>query len=206
MDNRFLHVLKDVLMDAHGEQMPLPLTDNLNKCIQHIDGLLASVVLLCKNRQYHHALFLAITAVEEAVKAEIYSHRTMNKGEYSKTSKDCLKRHDIKHKVAVNEEVLIIGKKVQQVIGEELTLSIYKSFSKGHTTKIRENCLYFDVLNATIQTPQDKISSKMTLAYILSCIEIIDDKLIGYTNYSLSMEDAFNEYFDIIKEIYNSTL
>ena len=198
MSKRFSCILEAVLNDPNGVKMPKPLVGNLNRCLSHVNELLSSVIILCKNSCFCHALFLAITAVEEATKAEIYCFRN-HKENNGRASKDCLKKHDIKHKVAVNEDLLIIGKRVQEVIGEELTIKIYDDFIKGKAREVRENCLYFDIIDDSLVIPNTNIEPQLALAYILVCIEIIDDKIVGWTDYSMELSKYFDQYFNEIK-------
>lgn len=203
MGERFLHIYESVLQDPNGVKMPNPISDNFDKCLLHIDDLLSSAILLSQNRRYTQALFLAITAVEESVKAEVYCFRSKNENN-GRPAKDSLKKHEIKHKAAVNEEILLIGKRVQNVIGDELTVQIYDNFGKGKTRELRENCLYFEVQADKLIIPTENITPKIAISYILACIEIIDDKLVGWTNLSMKLSTSFDKYFDTLKTIYNS--
>lgn len=204
MSKRFFHIIESVLNDPHGVQMPEHLAENFNKCLSHISELMSSSAILCKNGKVYQALFLAITAVEEATKAEIFCYRKImcnDKGD-NKPSKDCLKKHDIKHQAAVNEEVLLIGQRVQDVIGKELTEKIYKDFGKGKTREVREGVLYFDVHKDSLALPSDHIDKNLALAYILACIEIIDDMLVGLTMNSFDLSKQLDDYFEAVRNLY----
>ena len=199
--NSYINIIASVLNDPNGVKMPTPIGENFDKCLIHINGLLDSAVILCKHNHFSEALFLAITAVEESVKAEMYLFRSKNSSD-GIPSKDKLKSHEIKHKAAVNKDVLLIGKRVQDVIGEELTERIYTEFTKSKTRELRESCIYFEVKDAMLILPENEISPQMALSYILACIEIIDDKLVGLTNYSMELSSLFDNYFNTINEIF----
>lgn len=203
MSERFVRILDSVLNDPNGVIMPSPIAQNYDKVLSHVNSLLESVIILCQQDHFSQALFLAITALEEATKAEIYCFRSKNDST-GRQSKDCLKSHEVKHKVAVNEDVLLIGKRVQNIIGEDLTKSIYENFGKGKTRELRESCLYFEVKDDKLILPEENITPKNTLSYILACIEIIDDKMVGWTNYSMDLSPILDEYFNIVKEIYEN--
>lgn len=203
MSKRFTYILEKVLDDSNGVKMPIPIILNFDRCLSHVNSLLKSCIILCQQSCFTSALFLAITAVEEATKVEIYCFRSKNDST-GKQSKDCLKSHEVKHKVAVNEDVLLIGKRVQNIIGEDVTKSIYENFGKGKTRELRENCLYFEVKDDKLILPEDNITAKNALSYIIACIEIIDDKVVGWTDYSMKLSPIFDEYFKIVKEIYEN--
>lgn len=203
MSKRFAHILEKVLDDPNGVKMPNPIILNFDRCLSHVNSLLKSCIILCQQSYFTSALFLAMTAVEEAAKAEIYCFRSKNNST-ARQSKDCLKSHQIKHKVAVNEDVLLIGKRVQSILGEDLTKSIYENFGKGNTRELRENCLYFEVKDDKLILPEEDITSKEALSYILACIEIIDDKIVGWTNYSMELSPILDEYFNMVKEMYEN--
>ena len=203
MSERFTYILGKVLRDSNGVRMPSPIPQNYDRVLSHVNSLLESVIILCKHGHFSQALFLGITAVEEATKAEIYCFRSKNDSA-GRQSKDCLKSHEVKHKVAVNEDILLIGKRVQNIIGEDLTKSIYENFGKGKTRELRENCLYFEVKDDKLILPEEDIIPQNALSYILACIEIIYDKMVGWTNYSMELSPTLDEYFNIVKEIYEN--
>lgn len=199
--NNYTNFIQSIIEDPNGVKMPEPISKNFDRCLDYINSLLKSSINLAQNNQTRLALFVAITAVEETTKAEIYCFR-VNKKTNPRGSKDSLKKHDIKHKTAVNKEVLLIGKRVQDIIGKELTEQIYDNFSKGKTRELRESCLYFEVKNNILSFPNERIDNHIALAYLLACIEIIDDKLVGWTNYSFQLSGDLDRYFEIIKDIY----
>ena len=199
--NNYANFIQSIIEDPNGVKMPEPISKNFDRCLDYINSLLKSSINLAQNNQTRLALFVAITAVEEATKAEIYCFR-VNKKTNPRGSKDSLKKHDIKHKAAVNKDVLLIGKRVQDIIGKELTEQIYDNFSKGKTRELRESCLYFEVKNNILSFPNERIDNHIALAYLLACIEIIDDKLVGWTNYSFQLSEDLDRYFEIIKDIY----
>ncbi len=203
MSKRFTYILEKVLGDPNGVKMPNPIILNFDRCLSHVNSLLKSCIILCQQSCFTSALFLAITAVEEATKAEIYCFRSKNDST-GRQSKDCLKSHEVKHKVAVNEDILLIGKRVQNIIGEDLTKSIYENFGKGKTRELRESCLYFEVKDDKLILPEEDITPQNALSYILACVEIIDDKMVGWTNYSMELSPILDEYFNIVKEIYEN--
>ena len=203
MTERFVRVLNSVLHDPNGVKMPDPITQNYDSVLYHVNSLLESVIILCQQGHFTQALFLGITAVEEATKAEIYCFRNKNNF-IGRQSKDCLKSHEVKHRVAVNEDVLLIGRRVQNIIGEDLTKNIYENFGKGKTRELRESCLYFDVKDEKLILSEEDITPQTALSYIFTCIEIIDDKMVGWTNYSMELSPIWDEYFNIVKEIYEN--
>ena len=203
MSKRLTYILEKVLDDPNGVKMPKPIILNFDRCLSHVNSLLKSCRILCQQSCFTSALFLAITAVEEATKAEIYCFRSKNDST-GKQSKDCLKSHEVKHKIAVNEDVLLIGKRVQNIIGEDLTKSIYENFVKGKTRELRESCLYFEVKDDKLILPEEDVTPQTALSYILACIEIIDDKIVGWTNYSMDLSPIWDEYFNMVREIYKN--
>lgn len=202
MPKRYYQIFNSVLKDPNGVKMPSPIISNFDRCLLYVDSMLKSAVLLCKEKQFTQALFLAITAVEEVVKAEIYCFRSKTIEIPTKPTKDCLKKHEIKYKAAVNKELLLIGERVQNIIGKELTKEIYDNFEKGKIRILREKCLYFDIKEQSLVIPTDVISSKTALSYILACIEIIDDRMVGWTNYSIELSHCFDKYFHVISGLY----
>ncbi len=73
---------------------------------------------------------------------------------------------------------------------------------KGKTRELREICLYFEVKDDKLILPEEDITPRNALSYILACVEIIDDKMVGWTNYSMELSPILEEYFNIVKEIY----
>lgn len=77
--NNYTNFIQSIIEDPNGVKMPEPISKNFDRCLDYINSLLKSSIKLAQNNQTHLALFVAITAVEEATKVEIYCFRVNKK-------------------------------------------------------------------------------------------------------------------------------
>ncbi len=187
-------------------------TAAFNKILLHIYELLKYAVDMYVDGVYALPVFLAITAMEEKAKAEVLIYRPHTKQvqeEHQQTcidentkvkrGKDVLYDHKSKHRLAPSP-VLSIGTRLPRAIGDErLTELLMQSCDKGFCRE-RENALYFQVLDTkSVITPKEVYSKEQAKEFILFAIEIVDDGLIGYTDFSISeISPALDDLWNLV--------
>ena len=162
--------------------------DDFNKGLTHILDLLKTGVILFCNKNYNIPVFLAITALEEKAKLEIYCYNKVTLDDENSTDtpkRGILFNHKIKHRLAPSP-VLTIGTRLKDEIGEEHLNQLISQARENGFTKERESSLYIDIKrDGTIIFPTEIITPLMAKEFLLFAIVVVDDGLVGYTDYSL---------------------
>ena len=192
MSENYLDLYEKALTQALEEKSDFCVdVDDFNKGLDHILDLLQSAVNLFCAKQHNIATFLAITALEEKTKLEIYSYQS-TRSEVDKTldntpskKRGILYNHKIKHRLAPSP-VLFMGTRLQEQIGEARLYQLIDQARERGFRDERESALYID-FNAdnTIVFPKEAITPVIAKEFLLFAIEVVDDGLVGYTEYSI---------------------
>lgn len=193
MGKDLLKLYKQYLNKALSTEAYVPMSaSDFNKGLDHIlDFLDVAVKLFCE-KNYNIPVFLAITAMEEKVKLEIHiycSHPPKADGVLNKTGgkkRGALYDHKTKHALAPSP-VISIGDRLKKAIGDARQKELLEQSLKYGFTKEREGALYIEFKeDGKIVFPKEAITRKTARDFILFAIEVIDDGLVGYTEYSLN--------------------
>ena len=193
IDDNFVKLYEQHLSEAFASKKNISISaDEFNKGIDHILDLLEAAVELYCLKKYNISAFLAISVMEEKVKIEVYSYGSYDeeKSENSDNDKNrkrgVLYNHKFKHSLAPSP-VISMSNRLKEAMGEdginELTT---QSMTQGFVAE-RESALYIDFRDdGTIIFPREIITQKTARNLLLFAIEIVDDGLIGLTEYSLN--------------------
>ena len=111
-----------------------------NAAAAHVLVLLEDACAAFRRRSFGTATFLAITALEETAKAELFGFRKSAKvGE--KAPPDPLRSHRKKHWFAVRETVFM-GKRLLAAVGSARCAAIKAEAAAGGLVALREAALY----------------------------------------------------------------
>jgi AbiV family abortive infection protein len=179
-----------------GERLILDSSEFDSVC-DHIVQLIQDAVFLLRNGSAATAAFLAITAVEETVKAHVGMFRRPS-SPTTKRCKDALYQHRHKHRLAAAQTVSI-GHRLEAAIGDEELTTLLELARSGKLREIRESCLYFERRAKELIVPMQALSSARARSLILLAIELFDDQLVGYTNHSLDLSASVDVLFDELK-------
>jgi AbiV family abortive infection protein len=124
---------------------------------------------------------LAITAIEETVKALVASYR--HSAEPAARHKDSLFQHRDKHFLAAGPSVPI-GSRLAEAIGADRVGSLMNDLREGRLVNLRESSLYFDHNGVQPHIPNVAVTTKKAREILLLAVEIFDDALVGSTNRS----------------------
>ena len=198
MEEKFLDLYEKSLTQALEEKSDFCLDiDVFNKGLDHILDLWQSAVNLFCARQHNIAAFLAITALEEKTKLEIYCYKSTH-SENDETPDDTplkkrgiLYNHKIKHRLAPSP-VLFMGRRLQEQIGKTRLYQLIDQARERGFRDERESALYIDFdADDTIIFTKEAITPVIAKEFLLFAIEVVDDGLVGYTQYS--MEEVSKE-------------
>lgn len=191
-DNYALGKMRDTLTRKESK-FSLKSANDLNKCIDHIVGLIRDAYQLYINESFATSTFISITIIEEVGKAHIGMFIKENKD--IKRGKDPLRNHKIKHAFGTLPTVKM-GGRLNKAIGDEMIDEIFKNAETGDLISLRESSLYSDIIEDTLVVPSEKISKEQSRGFLLYAIECFDDSLVGYTNHSFEISEETDDFFD----------
>ena len=192
MEKDLLELYKEHLEKALStEAYPISVSD-FNKGLDHILDFLDVAVKLFGEKNYNIPVFLAITAMEEKTKLEVHiycSHslkRNELLGKVNSKKRGALYDHKTKHALAPSP-VISIGDRLKKAIGDARQKELIEKSLKYGFTKEREDALYIEFKeDGKIKFPKEVITRTTARDFILFAIDVIDDGLVGYTEYSLN--------------------
>ncbi|EPR3147294.1 AbiV family abortive infection protein [Campylobacter jejuni] len=190
-DNNF-DIIDKVL--STGSSFTIKTTEEFNKSINHILQLIKDSYFLYKVGSYGTSTFLSITIIEEVAKV----HMGLYVKNIKLKTKDFLKNHVSKQKIATNNYTILLGKRLNEAIGVDRIKNIMKLANEKRLTQIREEALYCDVKDNNLQTPSDMIDKKFAREILLFAIESFDDNLVGCSEHSYKISDITDKIFEEI--------
>ena len=190
-DNSFDEINKVL---STSSNFTLRTTEEFNKCINHILQLIKDSYFLYKEGSYGTSTFLSITIIEEIAKVHIGLYIKKN---IELKTKDSLKNHVSKKKIATNYTILL-GKRLNEAIGVDRVKNIMKLANEKRLMQIRGEALYCDMIDNNLQTPSDMIDKKFAREILLFAIESFDDNLVGYSEYANEISNITDKIFEEI--------
>jgi AbiV family abortive infection protein len=161
--------------------------------IDHVLGLLDDAALLFERGSFGTATFVAITALEEIGKAHVSLFRR-DKPEPSPRSRDPLRDHKAKHRMAVQPTVFMTDRIIRE-LGRERADALQDEAQTTGFTALREAALYCARNSSGFESPRMAIAPLRAWESLILAIEAADDALVGYTNHSNEIGKAFELLF-----------
>ena len=171
-------------------------SDEFNRACGHICQLLEDAALLFQKGSHGTTTFLAITAIEETVKAHLGLFRSAEKLETPR-KKDPLFQHRSKHKLA-SSPTIAMGSRLDNAIGSGRTEILLDEARAGVFVCLRESALYFANKGDVLSVPQEVVSRERAREILLFAIEAFDDSIVGYTKHSFELGERLTVVFDLV--------
>ena len=192
-DSTAISEVRNVL--ENGSKFSIFSTEDFNKCVDHIVGLLNDAALLYRSGSYATSAFMSITAIEESGKSEMGLF--IRQGAGKRVKKDPLHDHKKKEKIAVLHTVAM-GQRLVVALGKERIEELYNLTYSGGLKRLREDALYWDIKNGRMELPREVVDKAFARDLLLFSIEVFDDRLVGYTNYSMEVSRTTDKLFQEI--------
>ena len=135
---------------------------------------------------------MSIAAIEEAGKSEMGLYIKQRAGK--KVKKDLLCDHKKKETVAAMPTVAM-GQRLVDALGNERIEELYRLTYFGDLKRLREDALYWDIKNGRLELPEEVVDKAFARDLLLFSIEVFDDRLVGYTHYSIEVSRATDKLF-----------
>ena len=181
-----------------GSNFSIDSSEDFNRCFDHVMGLLKDAALLFKSGSYATSAFMSIAAIEESGKSEL-SLYTRQEPE-NKLRNDPLRDHKKKETAAVMHTVAMGGRLVD-ALGDKRIEELCELAYSGELKRLREDALYWDIKNGRIELPEDVVDRALARDLLLFSIEVFDDRLVGYTHYSIEASRTTDELFQEIADL-----
>lgn len=170
--------------------------EEFNSACDHIVALLEEANAIFHLNGYSTSTFIAIAAIEETAKAHL--------GIFSSGGPDPERRkdnifynHSKKHQIAASPTVSM-GSRLKYAIGEEALTDLLRMSHTKELLKIRESSLYFERQNGSLKSPRSIIGRDFSRSILLYAVEVFDDALVGYTDYSMKLSSRTNHIFKLL--------
>ena len=191
-----INAVKSVL--EKGSTLSIDNSEDFNRCFDHVMGLLKDAALLFKSGSYATSAFMSIAAIEESGKSELslYTRREPE----NILRNDPLRDHKKKETAAVMPSVAMGGRLVG-ALGDERIDELYELTYSGGLKRLREDALYWDIKNERLELPEDVVDRALARDLLLFSIEVFDDRLVGYTHYSIEASRTTDKLFQEIADL-----
>lgn len=167
--------------------------EDFNSTCEHVVLLLEEAESIFQRRGYSTAAFLAITAIEETAKAHFGAFT--GGGNIPESRKNNIfYDHGKKHQMAAMPTVFM-GQRLKTAIGEEALVRIQEMSHSKELLGLRESSLYFERRNGMLKSPRSTIEKTLSRSILLYAIEVFDDALVGFSDYSMKVSVRTNEIF-----------
>ncbi len=188
--------MHDIISLFCGPGNLIETVEEFNLACEHIVSLLEEAEVVYSRGGYSTSAFLAITAIEEVAKAHLGLF-TAGGSDSESRYKNVFYNHAKKHKMAATPTISM-GKRLQEAIGEEALSLILEMSRNKKLLDIRESSLYFQRYDGTVKTPRTCIDKDMARSILLYAIEVFDDALAGFTDYSMKTSQRTDLIFSRI--------
>jgi hypothetical protein len=88
-----------------------------------------------------------------------------------------------------------MGKRLQAAIGAEDLVRILEMSKNKELLGLRESSLYFERRNGGLHSPRTAIDKNLSRSILLYAVEVFDDALVGFTDYSMKISDRADSVF-----------
>jgi hypothetical protein len=73
--------------------------------------------------------------------------------------------------------------------------------TSGGLISLRESCMYVNKIAGKLQIPEEEVSKETAREILLFAIEAFDDALVGWTNFSFTVQKKPGELFEEIANL-----
>jgi AbiV family abortive infection protein len=171
--------------------------EEFNSACSHIVLLLEEAESIYHLGGYSTATFLAITAIEETAKAHLGAFTDGVSGPKNR-SDHVFFNHAKKHRMAAMPTVSM-GSRLQAAIGSDMLAQLLEMSCNQGMQDIRKSSLYFDRRGGAFLSPRVVIDKKFSRSVLLYAIEVFDDALVGFTDYSMKISDRTDKLFERVE-------
>jgi AbiV family abortive infection protein len=185
--------VSDVLSLFSSRGRLIESVEEFNSACEHVVLLLEEAELVFQRGGYSTATFLAITAIEETAKANLGAFTSGGPDPESRKN-NIFYDHGKKHQMAAMPTVSM-GQRLQAAIGEEALVRILEKSQTKELLGLRESSLYFERRDGTFRSPRTAIDKNLSRSILLYAIEVFDDALVGFTDYSMKISGRTDEVF-----------
>jgi AbiV family abortive infection protein len=169
--------------------------EDFNYACEHVALLLEESEFIYQKGGYSTSVFIAITAIEETVKANFGLFTSG--GEHERKG-NIFYDHHMKHKMG-SLPTVVMGNRLQAAIGQETLIEIMTMAHNKDLLKLRASSLYFDKTESgSIQFPRKIIDQKLARNILLYAIEVFDDSIVGFTQHSIDISKRTDLLFNRI--------
>ena len=186
----------DVLLLFKSNDRLVESVEEFNSACEHIVLLIEEAESVFLNGGYSTSTFLAITAIEETAKANFGPFTGGGPNPESRKN-NIFYDHGKKHQLAASATVSM-GQRLQAAIGEEALIRILDMSRSKALLNLRESSLYFERRNGKLKSPRNIIDKNLSRSILLYAIEVFDDALVGFTNYSMELSRRTDVVFSRI--------
>ena len=174
----------------HGAPLAeLSASETFNGAAQHVAVLLADAVDAFRRRSFGTSTFIAITALEEAAKAEVLGFRVRPRLGESKHVRDPMRDHRQKHLIAVRPTTFM--GRLPELLGLDTCARLQKEAEVGGLVELRERALYVHADERGVTTPASTITGQRAREILLLALECADDILVGWAESSFELGNRF---------------
>jgi AbiV family abortive infection protein len=167
--------------------------DEFNAACEHVVLLLEEAECVYQRGGYSTAAFLAITAIEETAKAHLGAFTGGGPDPESRKN-NFFYDHGKKHQMTAIPTVTM-GKRLQAAVSEEALVRILEMSRNKELLGLRESSLYFERRNGALHSPRTAIDKNLSRSILLYAVEVFDDALVGFTDYSMKISDRSDGVF-----------
>ena len=185
--------ISDVLSLFNSPGRLIESVEEFNSACEHIVLLLEEAESIFRRGGYSTATFLAITVIEETAKAHLGAF-TAGGPDPERRKNNIFYDHGKKHQIAAMPTVSM-GRRLQAAIGETALARIMEMSHSKELLALRESSLYFERKNGALQSPRTAIDSNLSRSVLLYAVEVFDDALVGFTDYSMKLSQRTDEVF-----------
>lgn len=186
-------VVSEVLSIFSSPGRLIESVDEFNSACDHIVLLLEEAEGVFQRGGYSTSTFLAITAIEETAKAHLGAFTSGGPDPESRKN-NIFYDHGKKHQMAAMSTVSM-GARLQAAISAEALCRILEMSKNKELLGLRESSLYFERRNGALQSPRTAIDKSLARSVLLYAVEVFDDALVGFTNYSMKISDRTDGVF-----------
>lgn len=190
--NKTMEKIKEILKG--GSNFYINTSEELNQCVEHIFNLIRDAYVLYINNSVTSSAFLSIAAIEEVGKVHMGMY-VSQADDFVK--KDKLKDHKTKQIVGSNYTTSM-SDRITQAIGKDELQKIYSIVYSGELKNKREDSIYCDRKGEKLVVPNEAVNKNFSRNLLLFAIEVLDDNLIGYTEYTFEVANQTDAIFEIV--------
>jgi AbiV family abortive infection protein len=183
----------DVLSNFNSSDRLIETVEEFNSVCEHVVLLLEEAACIFERGGYSTATFLAITAIEETAKAH-FGVFTGGGPDPENRKNNIFYNHGKKHQIAAMPTISM-GQRLQAAIGDEEITFILSISRNKELLSFREASIYFDRKKGEIQTPRTVTNRNRSRSILLYAIEVFDDALVGFSNYSMKISERTDAIF-----------